>query len=96
MNNPIAAIENISLVGSPLTIRRRGQRRIYNWDRLNVGQSIFVPFDETAPDMTLLLRRLRNAVSWAKRNEQLDPSVVIAYAPHNKDGVDGVLAGRVE
>lgn len=95
MKNVAMPIENISLVGSPLIIRRRGQRRLYNWDRLDVGQSIFVPFDESAPDLALLTKRLRNAVSWAKRNGNLEDDAVIAYAPHTKAGVEGVLAGRI-
>lgn len=95
MNNAAIPVENISLVGSPLIIRRRGQRRLYNWDRLKVGQSIFVPFDDGATEQIALIKRLRNAVSWAKRNDCLDSDCVMAFAPHTKNGVAGVLAGRI-
>lgn len=89
-------IEDVSLVGRVPPDRVRGRKQLYPWDQLQVGQSFFVAFDEGAPTHRTLERRLRNALSWAKRKGKIKSSQQHAFVPHPEKKPTGLMAGRIK
>lgn len=68
----------------------------YPWANTEVGQSFFVQYDDGAPDLPSMIRRLRNSLNWNKRKVYVRKTVQFRFKPHKRGKKEGVLAGRVK
>lgn len=87
-------IVDVSLVDY-IPPRREGASK-YPWSQTKVGQSFFVAYDDTAPDLSSMSRRLRNSLNWHKRKAYVRKTVMFRFKHHKQGKREGVLAGRVK
>lgn len=87
-------VVDVSLVGVEID-SPRGTKRQYRWEDVDVGQSMFVPFLSSDDDASRAIKRLRNALSWARGRGYVPEDHEFVFVAHPKKKPTGILAGRI-
>ena len=87
-------VVDVSLVGVEIE-NPRGTKRQYRWEDVDVGQSMFVPFLNSKDEASKAIKRLRNALSWARGRGYVPEEHEFVFLAHPEDKPTGILAGRI-